>query len=185
MNFNSHSLFAGTHPTRVFLALVESSKAAGTQESSPFEFYRSWSYKAGSQISNVQNEVSNNLDPRVNEMQELLYNFLMEQEGNGNTRKGKRSPRQTSKSSTSKSLLERAKKLFNRDLDDEASSISSRCSTFDPMPGPSNQQGNVGDVPVTPLTPATDSTEKIVYLTKCQLTIDTQDLGNKKRSLSL
>jgi len=35
-------LFEGIHPTRIFLGIVESEKAAGTQNSSPFEFYRKW-----------------------------------------------------------------------------------------------------------------------------------------------
>jgi len=35
-------LFEGIHPTRIFLGIVESEKAAGTQDSSPFEFYRKW-----------------------------------------------------------------------------------------------------------------------------------------------
>lgn len=172
-NMNTHSLFAGTHPTRVYLALVESTKSAGTQDSSPFEFYRKWTYTPKSELAAMA--INSSVD-KYGEMQELLYNFMIQQQDENSTRKGKKLQKQSNKS-----LLERAKKLFNKDLDDGVSSTSSRLtSNYEPIPGPSRLQGDTPAVPVAPTT-----TKKTVYLTKLQLTLDGTDLGNKKRSLTL
>jgi len=72
----THSLFpAGLYPTRVFLGLLESGKAAGTQESSPFEFYRKWPIPKGlneAAISRAHSEYNKIMKTLKEEIKEEL-----------------------------------------------------------------------------------------------------------------
>lgn len=169
-NVTTHSLFAGTHPTRVYLAIVESTKSAGTQESSPYEFYRSWDYEVPAGFEDGSNNSNNE---QISQVADVLYNFMLQQQQQEASKKGKKTEKQSHKS-----LLEKAKRLFSKDIDDGVSSTSSRCSeststargSFEPFPDAPRPSHGVRGTTVT----------KTVYLTKCQLTLDGSDLGNFK-----
>lgn len=162
----THSLFAGVHPIRIFLAIVESKKSAGTQDSSPFEFYRRWSYEtlADQQVQSVSRVNEN--DERLRKMEEMLFNLsnlLTATASNKTSEKGKQ-PSQHS-------LIEQAKRLLNKDVDDGAST-SSRCTR-------SSAASEIMDDPDPPnVDPVPTKVTKSVYLTKCQLMVDNQELGN-------
>ena len=172
-NVTTHSLFAGTHPTRVFLAIVESTKSAGTQDSSPFEFYRTWEYDTA---ASVFEGPSNDSNDRLHQVEDVLYNFMLQQQQDENSRKGK-------KKQGNKSLIEKAKRLFSKDVDDGVSSTSSRCSestsaaAYEPLPSPSVPPPSRRSVRGPTLT-------KSIYLTKCQLTLDGSELGKKKINMN-
>lgn len=160
----THSLFAGVHPIRIFLAIVESKKSAGTQDSSPFEFYRRWSYEtlADQQVQSVPR--ANENDERLRKMEEMLFNLsnLLTATATASNKTSERGQH---------SLIEQAKRLLNKDVDDGAST-SSRCTR-------SSSASEIMDDPDPPNPdPVPTKVTKSVYLTKCQLMVDNQELGN-------
>ena len=163
----THPLFPGRHPTRVFLAVVEAKKTAGTQESSPFEFYRSWEYPAKVDLSQRAEPMN---EERLSHVESLLHDILLQ----GETSRGKGKRIQPNRS-----FLQRARRLLNKDLDDGASTSSHHSSRHS-----RERQLPEEDPEYLPLRPSTvrNGETKTVYLKKCQLKIDEQELGKKKIS---
>jgi hypothetical protein len=144
---STYSLSPGRHPLRVFLAVVEAKKAAGTQESSPFEFYRSWDYETATAFQNTPQQSSQQqqqqqqhdfqykmMIDKMFENQQKLQQQLLQQQlelAQVKSSKGRGKGKGKGKSSQQEPELQGSflGRMFSKDVDvdaDEGASTSSR-----------------------------------------------------------
>ena len=148
---NSYSIFPGTSPSRIYLAVVRADHFAGTQDSSPYHFLTRWKYTKTATEAEIRQVIdfertkeANKITKAVLDIQGLLMHIAKNYEENSEdddstsaqsgskSTKGKKTA--TKKEKKQKSLFDVMVGYLNKDIDTESvhskSSAVSKSSAF-------------------------------------------------------